>query len=210
MRRGISLLELIFTIVIIAVVFTVIPKIVFALNKSDEFSIKQDALFNGITLMQMITHLSWDENGTQSNDILNTTGSAQFACDAATHYRVGGFRGSRNCENNVNVRGTLSSDGTETNTTYNDIDDFNGVDINTSIYRLHVNAKYIADTFIYNGQNATIALNSTAMPPSTNIKYIDINITYQGNKTAFQGTAISQFAFASANIGKFFISKRVW
>lgn len=211
MRRGISLLELIFTIVIIAVVFTVIPKIVFALNKSDEFSIKQDALFNGITLMQMITHLSWDENGTQSNDILNTTGSAQFACDAATHYRVGGFRGSRNCENNVNVSAILGSDAEGSQSFYNDIDDFfDGVDTNTSLYGLHVNAKYIADTFIYNGQNATIALNSTTILPSTNIKYIDINITYQGKKMALQGTAISQFAFASANIGKFFISKRAW
>lgn len=213
MRKGISLIELIFTIVIIAVVFTVIPKIVLALNKSDEFSIKQDALFNGITMMQMITHLSWDENGVANNDILNTTGGPQFACDAITHYRVGGFRGSRNCENNVSVSAILGPDAEGSQSFYNDIDDFfDGVDTNTSIYRLHVNARYIADTFTYNGQNATIILNSTAMPlgQSTNIKYIDINITYQGKKTALQGTAISQFAFASANIGKFYIYKRAW
>ena len=211
MRKGISLIELIFTIVIIAVVFTVIPKIIYALNKSDEFSTKQDALFNGITMMQMITHLSWDENGVTNNDILNTTGSAQFTCDAVTHYRIGGFRGSRNCENNVSVSAALSPDAEGNKYLYNDIDDFfDGVDTNTSIYGLHVNAKYIADTFTYNGQNATIFLNTTDMFQSTNIKYLDINITYQGKKAAFRGTAISQFAFASANIGKFFIYKRAW
>ncbi|MDD3344239.1 MAG: hypothetical protein PHR87_11780, partial [Sulfurospirillaceae bacterium] len=182
------------------------------LSKSDEFSIRQDALFNGITLMQMITHLSWDENSTTSNDILNTTGSPQFTCDAITHYRIGGFRGSRNCENNVSVRGTLGADGAETNTTFNDIDDFNGADINTSIYGLHISTRYIDDTFTYTplSQNARINLNSSVAPLSTNIKYVDINITYQGQKAALKNKTISQFAFASANIGKFFLNKRAW
>jgi hypothetical protein len=211
MRKGISLIELIFTIVIIAVVFTVIPKIVFALNKSDEFSTKQDALFNGITMMQMITHLSWDENGTRSNDILMTSGDAHFTCDGTTRYRIGGFRGSRNCENNVSVAATLGPDAEGSKNLYNDIDDFaDGIDTNTSMYGLHVSARYIADTFMYNGQNATISLSNAVMLPSSNIKYIDINITYQGKKIAQRGTAISQFSFASANIGKFFINKRAW
>ena len=213
MRKGLSLIELVFTIVIIAMVFTVIPKIVFALGKSDEFSIRQDALFNGMTLMQMITHLSWDENSTTSNDILVTQGDASFTCNDTTgYYRIGGFRGSRNCENNVSVRGTLGADGAENNTTFNDIDDFNGVDINTSIYSLHVSTRYIADTFTYTplNQNARINLSSSVMPLSTNIKYVDINITYQGQKAALRGNTISQFSFASANIGKFFLNKRAW
>ena len=102
MRKAISMIELIFTIVIIAVVFTVIPKIVLALNKSDEVSVKQDALFNGITLMQMISRLSWDENSVGSNLILDTT-SASFACDTLSKYRVGGFKGSRNCDTNTSM-----------------------------------------------------------------------------------------------------------
>ncbi|MDD2383681.1 MAG: hypothetical protein PHN18_05780 [Sulfurospirillaceae bacterium] len=211
MRKGLSLIELVFTIVIIAVVFIVIPKIVFALNKSDEFSIKQDALFNGMTLMQMITHLSWDENSTSSNDILQTA-SSNFSCNSTLgNYRIGGFRGSRNCENNVNVFGPLGHEASEVDKyLYNDIDDFNAIDFNTSKYRLHVDVKYIADTFAYSGQNAKITLNNNAILTSTNLKYIDINISYQGNKTALHGNTISQFSFVSANIGKFFISKRAW
>ena len=101
MRKALSLIELIFTIVIIALVFTVVPKIVFALNKSDDFSAKQDALFNGMTLMQMITRLHWDENSVTNNLILDTN-STQFKCDATTKYRKGRFIGSRNC-----VKGTV-------------------------------------------------------------------------------------------------------
>lgn len=211
MRKGVTIIELIFTIVIIALVFTIIPKIVFALGKSDEFTSKQDALFNGMTLMQMITHLSWDENGTTRNDILQTA-SSNFTCNASTSfYRIGGFKGSRNCENNVSVFGPLGAEVGELDKhLYNDIDDFDNSDINTSQYRLHVSAKYIADTFTYAGQNASITLLDTTIPTSTNIKYLDINITYQGSKTALHGKSISQFSFASANIGKFFIAKRAW
>jgi len=207
MRKGLSLIELIFTIVIIAVVFTVIPKIVLALSKNDEFTIKQDALFNGMTMMQMISRLSWDENSTNSNDILQTA-SSDFNCSSTTHYRVGGFRGSRNCENNV----TLAGIGTEelSLNLYDDIDDFHNKDINTSLYRLHVEVKYIADTITYTGQNANIGLIQTSVPTSTNLKMVDMNITYAGNKASLVGKTISQFTYVSSNIGKFFIGKRTW
>lgn len=220
MRKGISLIELIFTIVIIAVVFTVIPKIVLALNKSDEFAIKQDALFNGMTMTQMISHLSWDENSTNSNDILSTTSvNVQFACDATTYYyRKGGFRGSRNC---IDSNGTLSAnpigkDGVEMDIyTFNDIDDFNAqpVDANTSDgkkYGLHVEVKYISDKIDYStSQRAIINLSKIPETSTTNLKLVDVNVTYQGKRGA-SDTPITQFSYVSANIGKFFLAKRTW
>lgn len=209
MRKGLSLIELVFTIVIIAVVFTVIPKIVLALSKSDEFTVKQDAVFNGMTMMQMISRLSWDENSTNSNDILDTN-STNFKCDTTTHYRVGGFRGSRNCENNVSIFGILGSEEGNATNLYDDIDDFHNKDINTSLYRLHVEVKYIADNITYVGQNANIGLIQTSIPTSTNLKMVDMNITYAGNKASLQGKPISQFTYVSSNIGKFFIGKRTW
>ncbi len=207
MRKGISLIELVFTIVIIAIVFTVIPKMVFALNKSDEFSIKQDALFNGVTLMQMISRLSWDENSTNSNDILHTA-SSHVSCSSTTYYRIGGFRGSRNCKNNV----TLAGIGTEelTLNLYNDIDDFHNKDINTSLYNLHLEVSYIADTILYTAQNAKIELKKTSLPTSTNLKMVEMNITYAGNKSSLQGKTISQINYISSNIGKSFIGKQIW
>lgn len=209
MRKGLSLIELVFTIVIIAVVFTVIPKIVFALNKSDEFTVKQDAVFNGMTMMQMISRLSWDENSTNSNDILQTA-STNFNCSSTIHYRVGGFRGSRNCENNVSIFGILGSEEGNVTNLYDDIDDFHDKNITTQIYRLHVEVKYIADNITYVGQNANIGLSTTSVPTSTNLKMVDMNITYAGNKASQVGKTISQFTYVSSNIGKFFIGKRTW
>ena len=221
MRKGLSLIELVFTIVIIAVVFTVIPKIVLALNKSDEFAIKQDALFNGMTMTQMISHLSWDENSTNSNDILSTTSvNVQFACDATTYYyRKGGFRGSRNC---IDSNGTLSASliGLDVGDTgiynaFNDIDDFNAqpmIDANTSDgkkYGLHVEVKYISDKIDYFPQRAIINLSKAGVSPTSNLKLVDVNVTYQGKRGA-SDTPITQFSYVSANIGKFFLAKRTW
>jgi len=50
MRRAFNLIELIFTIVIMAGIFAVIPKIVFATAKSESFAMKQEALFTTVSL----------------------------------------------------------------------------------------------------------------------------------------------------------------
>jgi len=224
MRKGLSLIELIFTIVIIAVVFTVIPKIVFALNKSDEFSIKQDALFNGITLMQMISRLPWDESGVENNFILDTNSTA-FKCDATTKYRQGGFIGSRNCDNNVtlNASALLGVDGEASMEFFDDVDDFNTRSVESNLsstaqkYALRVNVGYVNDrapniVFDSPNQRATIDLTQDLVAPvgTSNLKKVDINVTYQGKKTTEHNTSITQFSYISANIGKFFLSKRAW
>jgi len=77
-REGFTLIELIFSMVIIALVFTVIPKIIYAFNKSDTFSVREDALFNGVSLTNMISRLPWDENNTEHNDILLTKSTNAF------------------------------------------------------------------------------------------------------------------------------------
>jgi len=223
MKKGLTLIELIFTIVVIAVVFTVIPKIVFALNKSDAFSIKQDALFNAMTFMQMLSRLSWDENGAATNLILETN-STNFKCDATTKYRIGGFTGSRNCDNNSTISASpvLGTDGEAFSYLYNDIDDFNGktIDSNSSTakkYSLHVKAAYVSDTppavvFDYLNKKATIDFRQSNVlsSGSSNVKKIDVNVTYQGKKTEEHNSSITQFTYLSFNIGKFFLSKRAW
>lgn len=227
MRKGISLIELVFTIVIIAIVFTVIPKMVFALNKSEEFSIKQDALFNGVTLMQMISRLSWDENSTQNNALLNVlNGNTHFTCNndinnSFYHYRIGGFKGSRNCSelNNTLIASTIGKDASEINSySFDDIDDFNAYDINTSFYQLSVAVNYINDADVvitYSGLTAKIDLTKSSIMPasqSTHLKkvHIDINTSYTGNKKNLESKKISQFDYVSANVGKMFLAKRVW
>ncbi len=206
MRRGLSLIELIFTIVIIAIVFTVIPKVVLSLNKSDRFAIRQDALYNGISLLQMISKLSWDENNTQSADILHTT-SGNFDCSEVTKMRIGGFVGSRNCKDDLSAS-TISSDGQSDYSLFNDIDDFNNLDINASYYALHVEVNYIDDNITYSGQKAILRLDNMPAIGTTNLKMIDVNISYQGKRGKVKH--ISGFNYVSANIGQITLNKRVW
>ncbi len=206
MRRGLSLIELIFTIVIIAIVFTVIPKVILSLNKSDKFSIRQDALFNGFSLVQMISKLPWDENNTANIDILHTN-SNYFDCNQTTTRRIGSFVGSRSCENNLSAS-AISSDGVADYNLFNDVDDFNGADINASYYGLRVGVKYIPDSVVYSGQKAIFDLNDTNQSNSTNIKMVDVNISYQGKRGKIK--QISGFNYISTNVGQIILGKRVW
>jgi len=208
MRRGLTLIELIFTIVIIAIVFTVIPKIVLSLNKADKFSIRQDAIFNGISMMKMISNMPWDGNNTDSSDILHVT-NGSFDCNRTTFLRDGSFIGGRTCEDNLSASDISAIPG-KINYDENHTGDFNNKDVNASYYGLHVAVKYIDDNISYNNKTATINLNKNINPSgTTNLKYVDINVSYQGNRGA-KGKQLTQFNYTSANIGQMILHKRVW
>ena len=212
MKKAFTLIELIFTILIIALVFTVIPKMILSLNKSDNFTLQQDALFNGISLMHMISNLSWDENNTNSNDILHTNSSCCDCNSSNDYYRVGGFKGSRSCKNNLHA-GLIGNEGETNIIFYNDIDDFNNFERNSTNllkYGFHVKVTYIDDILMYFNQEVNITLTKESnATKSTNLKLVHLNITYQG-KRGKQDKQISQFYYTSANIGKMIFHKREW
>ena len=212
MRKGLSLIELIFTIVIIAVVFTVIPKIVLSLNKADSFVIRQDAMFNGISMMKMISKLPWDENNTNSRDILHVNkGNVRFKCDTNSTRRDGGFISGRTCENNQ------AAISIEKSNMQNDIGDFDMTDINISknskkIYDLNITVRYTLDNdivFDYNIPNRVIIdLNkSTNDTNTTNLKRVKIVVNYAGKKARKR---LTQFNYISSNIGQMTLNKRSW
>jgi len=60
MKKAFTLVELIFTIVIMAGVFAVIPKILNMTNKSDSIALKQDALLQAVSLTNIASFLAWD------------------------------------------------------------------------------------------------------------------------------------------------------
>ncbi len=217
-KKGFTLIELIFSMVIIALVFTVIPKIIYAFNKSDTFSIREDALFNGVSLTNMISRLPWDENNTEYNDILLTKSTnTKFACNSKTGYRIGGFFGSRNCENNLSAS-LISNDGESNPAFFNDFDDFNGT--NTSaimdgekLYTLESRVFYVKDDNIFNyiDSNGSVVINLSKLQPSThstNLKELNLTVYYSGKRGNIR--KISNFSYISANIGQIYINKRSW
>ena len=207
MRRALSLIELIFTIVIIAIVFTVIPKVVLSLNKADSFAVRQDALFNGVSMVNMISKLPWDEANTQSSDVLHVD-SSNFDCNTSTFRRVGGFIGSRNCEQNLTS--SLGTNGESGYENYNDLDDFRSENnITAEPYRLETKVVYLGDSFTTNGTKITFDLSSSSETnSSTNFKKLDITVHYAGKRG--EDRQLTQFGYISSNIGQMILNKRSW
>ncbi|RUM61941.1 MAG: hypothetical protein DSZ03_07675 [Sulfurimonas sp.] len=183
MRRALTLIEMIFTILIIAVVFTVVPKIIFASNKAMALSMKEDALFHAYVLIGSISRLAWDENTLVAGKILRTT---EHTC---TDYRIGGFVGSRNCINTTLSASTLGSEGGDAD----DIDDYNGYLEPISVGTLNR----------YN-LSATIAYGA-----SKEIKRITATVAAHPDNNRLQNFQ-SHFFYDSANLGHVQIKKEQW
>lgn len=203
-RKGFTLIELIFAMMIIAVVFTVVPKIIFASNKSLSLGLKEEAFFNAMSLTGQIVHLPWDENNAESDKILST-GTGRFDCDA-DGYRVGGFTGSRNC-----IDSTLAASAIATENEYNDIDDYHGYSTTTSVggdnrFQLDVDVIYTGDNVEPASADTTVALSDAAEGTTTNIKHTLVTVTSLDARRS----VCSSFFFHSANLGHTYINRRAW
>ena len=190
MRHAFTLVELIFSIVIIAIVFTVVPKLMFATTKTMEFSIKEDGLFAGIALMGNIVRLPWDANTTTSQGkILDT------AVNDCTDYRVGGFIGSRNCIG-TNAIATPKADFGTATSFFGDVDDYDGYESSTIngrvSYDLNVTVDYADNNF-----NPSATTNE--------VKKAKVRVT-----TTTRSKLCTSFFYYSANLGHIRINKRAW
>ena len=190
MKHAFTLVELIFSIVIIAIVFTVVPKLMFATTKTMEFSIKEDGLFAGIALMGNIVRLPWDANTTTSQGkILDT------AVNDCTDYRVGGFIGSRNCIG-TNAIATPKADFGTATSFFGDVDDYDGYESSTVggrvSYDLNVTVDYVDNNF-----NPSATTNE--------VKKAEVRVT-----TTTRSKLCTSFFYYSANLGHIQINKRAW
>ena len=206
MKKGLTLIELIFTIVIISFIFSVIPKIFQISNQSLAFSSKEDALFNMYSQIMDIVIKEYDENNTQYDDILLSGENSVLECNSTTGYRVGGFKGSRNCFNDIGE----SSIGLDANEPpRDDIDDYNGLNYQIysghKEYNLSVSVGYSDDNFSYDYSNQKMDFNFTNRSDNTasNIKRVYVRVFDKDNN-------ISSVYYDSANIGHIDIKSIVW
>ena len=192
--------------VIIAFTFTVIPKIIQVSNKTLEFSKKEDAIFNMMSKITDISLKEYDYNNTLYDDILLTGNSNILECNTSTNYRIGGFKGSRNCINDINESSIPNNSGDEE---YDYIEGYNGYsatltnghttyDINVTVgYTDEWNANYYNDTALeFNFTNRSDNSKS-------NIKRVEVNVSI-GNRV------ISSVKYYSTNIGHIKIGSVLW
>ena len=194
--------------VIIAIAFTVFPKILQLATKASVQNVKEEAMYNAVAYIGLIKSTAWDENNTLVDDILHVSsdGDAGYDCNTITGYRIGGFNGSRNCKNNKNAS-LLQRDE---NDSYDDMDDFDDVNASNNDdsreYNLSVKVTYVKDI------NSSIDENSFSnenKSNSTNTKRITVTVNTKKKASAL-GNAFVKISFSSENIGQLRVNRRTW
>ena len=221
MKKSFTLIELIFTIVIIAFIFTTIPKIIYTTNEGFKFTLKEDGIFNMMTKIMDISFKDWDENDTNTTDILLAHHQNILECNSSANppIRIGGFYSgdeySRLCQNDLNMSAISSDIGEDSEDKYDDVDDYNNTEINAT---KNGNTRYIlfirngysnewnSSNYDYDNQSFSYKFGTRMDNNHSNIKYthtILYDVKYDRN--------ISNAKYWSANIGKVkFIESEQW
>jgi len=219
MKKALTLIELIFTIIIIGITFTVIPKIIIVSNKTLETTLKEEVVFNMMAKMIDLSFKEYDKENVEYDDILiahdpdNNPVNIALDCNSSSGYRIGGFVGSRNCENNISENAVA---GTGEECDY--IDCYDGY--NKKIYghyrgeyNLSITVGYTDEwnEAVYDEDNNRLVFdfNATSLKgdsdsEKTNIKRVYITVVDT------KGNNISSVSYYSANIGHIKIESEAW
>lgn len=214
MRKGLTLIELILSMVIIGIVFTVIPRLVMSMNQNTQTTIKEEAMYNAMAQMGMILNLPWDNNNTQNPQILTVnSGDAAYDCNTTSGYRIGGFVGGRNC---IGISAYNAGSITKEDTESNDIDDFHDTNITADkncsatlkkgLYAIGTTVAYVDDPSATG--TAVLGTNPKAANQYSNTKYILVRVGY-GSDSQHKG-CITALQYHSFNIGNIQINSRNW
>ncbi len=225
-RNGFSLVELVLSIVVIAIALMTVPLMLNQSSKSNQFALMQESILAARTKMGNVLSFKWDHNASDLNGsvvrVLDVTDGAA-ALDRITYSdenrrkgHVKEDRRRRMTDNEMNA--SLGLEGTD----FDDIDDFHnessivapaggGVkgkfDYLDEDLNLTVTVKYISDDINYSEQNLTFDFNVSsatfAAGESTNIKMIELRATSVNNDIPFL------FRTFSCNIGQSKLYERV-
>ncbi|MRI58261.1 MAG: hypothetical protein C6H99_02010 [Epsilonproteobacteria bacterium] len=210
MRRSFTLIELIFSMIIIALAFSVIPKVLQISSKTSKMALKEEALYNAFALMGLIKNLPWDEQNNYYDDILLTQGGkSAYRCDRRWdgYYRRGGFVGSRNCINRLQAS-PLGMEGGA----MDDIDDFTDYSVRAEgknlkrQYELEVDVSYVEDMEPYPGPVRLLEISSS---DTTNTKYITIQVHALRHQEEL-GQYFGKVRYHAHNIGQILVNKIPW
>ncbi len=203
-KSAFTLIELILSMVIIAIAFTVLPKIMQLAAKVSVQNIREEAMYNAVAYIGLIKSTAWDEKNTEVDDILHVSaGDSSYVCNSITTYRIGGFDGSRNCRNNKNAS-AIGKDGND----LDDMDDFVTITAKNMTdsrnYDLNISVTYVTDI----AENSDI-FSSIPKSGTTNTKEINVTVIVN-KKQAALGNSLVRMSFTAQNIGQLRINRRSW
>lgn len=220
MRKGVAMIELIFSIVIMAFVFAALPKIMTQVKHASTFGVKQESIALLATQVNLVMSNEWDDKNTRSNYssfILNTNGNESLNKNETTS-----LRGARTIYKNTRLYSEIENVPASTdliieydkNTSHimDDVDDFNERevklmlegDIESKDYldkeiKIKTVVKYASYTGNFNAKEIVVVNNGTT-ETVTNIKSIEAKLTTDSEK--YKDTKLILKSFAS-NIGAY-------
>ncbi len=228
-RSGFSLVELVFSIVVIAIALMTVPLMLGQSAKSNQFSLMQESILAARTKMGNILSFKWDENASDSNgsvvrvvDVTDGASALNRITYGDKNRRKGHIKEDRRRRmTDTEVNASL---GQEVADEFDDIDDFDGdsaivaatgaagvqgkFDYLDKDLNFTTRVRYISDDVNYSKQtiafdfNVSSAVNFTATK-STNIKMIELNATSINRDFPFL------FRIFSSNIGQSKLYERV-
>lgn len=204
MRRGMTLIELVFSMVIIALAFTVLPKILQVAGKSAKTTLKEEAMYNAVALMGLVRSLAWDERNTKTDQILTVTaGDLKYRCPDWEIYRKGGFVGSRNCKDQFSA----SNIGDDGDSEPDDIDDLDGN--NTPLTNFNSSREYNASVEVRYVQDYDTQFSSSSVSGTTNVKRVTIEVVPSA-KREILSERFAKIDYFASNIGQLRIFRVPW
>jgi len=200
-RKAFTLIELIFSIVVLSIAFLAIPVLLEMTSLSLEETVKDEATFQGIRTAGAIQTYAWDDNSLSQDAnesyILDTSnGDSELGRYNSSQFRIGNYYlGKKRKFHPATTLASTALGSDPGDTIKDDIDDFNNYveNIQSTIVDLNVKTKiyYIADSANYAQSHINFTINPTSVSPSTNIKMIEVNITDKNNNQVLLYRTIS-------------------
>jgi Tfp pilus assembly protein PilV len=196
MRSAMSLIELVFTIVIMGIAVMSLPLILTQVQRNDAFAMQQEAILAAKAKIGNILTYEWDHNSydsTASRSFVLTTVSpdTELDCNGTTFRRLGHVNADsrRKCSATGASASAIGADAGDGGN-FTDIDDFDADAINISasaegagtldyIFDLNLSTSitYAADSATYNVSPVVFTLNPDNNVTVTNIKTISVTVS---------------------------------
>ncbi|MDA3078874.1 MULTISPECIES: pilus assembly FimT family protein [unclassified Campylobacter] len=168
MKNGFTLIELIFTIVILAITTMAIPRMVAQTAELNILAIQQELVANAKTVVVQVSKAPWDSNGLSHNELPRIY---DIATDGADVFVPGGIAGKIAVDNkkvNAGVAPTPKANfGSGGTGLFADIDDY--ADFNRTIVPSSLSAGNTSGDFILNTK-VTVAVNYLREP---NVNFVN-------------------------------------
>ncbi len=225
-RDGFSLVELVLSIVVIAIALMTVPLMLNTSAKSNQYALTQESILAARTKMGNILSFRWDQNASDANgsvvrvvDVLNGASALDRKMTGDKNRRIGHVReDKRRRMTDQEVNASLGQEGSD----FDDIDDFDGdvsivaavgtgvegkFDYLDSDLNLTTTVRFISDDTNYSKDTITFDFNVSSQTAnvnqSTNIKMIELNASSINMDFPFV------FRTFSSNIGQSKLYERI-